>query len=121
MTTEMNLTLTCLISDSEIEDAVFEMGGLKAPGPEGFQGIFYHCYWDVISQEIKGIFNDFMDGEVSPKKLNSTQLVLIPKVSNPESIAQFRPISLCNFSYMVLSKILANQLKPLLPTLISPM
>lgn len=84
---EMNLTLTCPLRDDEIEEAVFQMRGLKAPGPNGFQGIFYQCYWDVISQEVKGIANDFMNGEASPKKLNSMQIVLIPKVSNPEIVA----------------------------------
>lgn len=89
-----------------MEDAVFQMGNLKAPRPDGFQGIFYQSYWNVISQEVKEIANDFMNGEVSPKKLNSAQIVLIPKVPNPETMTQFSPISLCNFSYKVLSQIL---------------
>ena len=40
--------------------------------------------------------------------------MLIPKVENPESITQFRPISLCNVVYKVISKLLANKLKLLL-------
>lgn len=51
--------------------------------------------------------------------MNRTHIVLIPKVMNPELISQYRPISLCNFSYKVFSKILANRLKPILPHLIS--
>ncbi|XP_070662242.1 uncharacterized protein [Malus domestica] len=90
----MNNILTRPICDSEVEDAVFQMGSLRAPRPDGFQGIFYQCYWDVISQEVRGIACDFMNGEISPKKLNSTQIVLIPKVSNSETVTQFRRISL---------------------------
>lgn len=52
--------------------------------------------------------------------LNRTHIALIPKVKNPESISQFRPISLCNFSYKIISKILANRLKKWLPKIIEP-
>eukprot|EP00253_Pinus_taeda_P008792 PITA_08792 len=51
---------------------------------------------------------------------NSTYLALIPKESNPESFARFRPISLCNASYKILAKLIANMIKPLLNKLISP-
>ena len=50
---------------------------------------------------------------------NFTYLALIPKDSNPESFARFRPISLCNASYKILAKLLANRIKPLLKRLIS--
>lgn len=49
---------------------------------------------------------------------NATFLALIPKENRPTSFSRFRPISLCNSSYKILSKILASRLKPLLPSLI---
>ncbi|KAM1833418.1 hypothetical protein ACFX13_023244 [Malus domestica] len=61
-----------------------------------------------------------MQGSSSPATLNATYIVLIPKVPHPETVSQFRPISLCNYSYKVLSKVLANRLKVILPMLISP-
>ena len=50
---------------------------------------------------------------------NATHLALIPKENRPSSFARFRPISLCNSSYKILTKIIVTRLKPLLPSLIS--
>ena len=51
---------------------------------------------------------------------NSTFLALIPKECNPTSIKKFRPISLCNVSYKIFSKVLSLRLKQIIPSLISP-
>jgi len=60
----------------------------------------------------------FETGTLDPF-LNQTYITLIPKVKNPESINQFRPISLCNFSYKIIAKVLANRLKRWLPEIIT--
>lgn len=54
------------------------------------------------------------------KELNRTFITLIPKSAILESINHYRPISLYNLSYMIISKILANRLKTVLPKIISP-
>ncbi|KAB2600004.1 hypothetical protein D8674_010275 [Pyrus ussuriensis x Pyrus communis] len=117
---KMNVVLTAPITDEELKEAAVQMGGLKAPGPDGFQGIFYQTYWEIVRADISEMIRELFQNSAGTSLINQTHIVLIPKVPNPEFVSQFRPISLCNYSYKILSKILANRLKVVLPNIISP-
>ena len=54
---------------------------------------------------------DFLNSGNMVPKINQTNIVLIPKVKNPEKMTDFRPISLYNIIYKIISKVLANRLK----------
>ncbi|KAM1578422.1 hypothetical protein FF1_040322 [Malus domestica] len=83
---EMNVSLINLVSVDEIKDAAMQMGGLKASGPDGFQGIFYHSYWDTIDEDVNDLIGNLMYGAHNPNRINVTHVVLILKVQNPESV-----------------------------------
>lgn len=36
------------VSIEEVKEAAFQKGSTKAPGPDGFNGVFYHNYWEII-------------------------------------------------------------------------
>ena len=59
------------------------------------------------------------DTSVMPPELNETYICLIPKISCPQKIIDFRPISLCNIAYKIVSKVLTNRLKKILLEVIS--
>lgn len=99
--------------------AVFDLGALKAPGPDGFSGIFYQTYWEIINSVIHHTTSHSLETATFLPAMNRTFLTLIPKQPSPKTAAHFRPIGLCNFSYKILAKVLANRLKPLMPSLIS--
>jgi hypothetical protein len=54
------------------------------------------------------------------ESVNDTAIVLLPKTDRPEQLKDFRPISLCNVIYKVMSKCLVNRLQPLLQEIIAP-
>ena len=54
-------------------------------------------------------------------RLADTLIVLIPKVDNPKHLKQFRPISLCNVVYKIITKVLVNRVRPFLHEIVSPL
>lgn len=79
----------------EVRDAVFGMGPYKAPGPNGFQPLFYQQLQDTVGNDLVNVVECLNKG-ILPKELNQTLLVLIPKIEARKTMKQFRPISLCN-------------------------
>lgn len=80
---------------------------------------FYQHYWKVVAKSVTLMIWKFFDSGSMLKQLNFTYLALLPKLTNPTKVAQFRPIALCNVCYKIIAKLLANRLKTLLPKLIS--
>ena len=118
ITPEMNETLCKEFSEEEIGDALFQIGPLKAPGPDGFPGRFFQRNWGVLKKDIvNSVKLCFAEGQM-PEGVNDTAIVLIPKTSHPETLKDYRPISLCNVVYKIVSKCLVNRLRPLLETVI---
>jgi hypothetical protein len=92
----------------------------KALGPIGFLAHFYQKCWGIIKNDLIRMIQFVQRINKIGGSTNSTFLALIPKETNPSSFTRFIPISLCNVSYKIISKIIANRLKPFLPSLISP-
>ena len=63
---------------------------------------------------------DFLNNGIMLFEINHTNIVLIPKIKNPMKMSDFRPISFCNVIYKIISKVLANRLKQVLPQIIFP-
>lgn len=114
-------TLLAPVTKEEVRRAVMAMHPFKAPGPDGFQNFFYKQYWHVVGDDLHCIVqNAFLEGRGDPALLD-TLIVLIPKVDIPVRMKEFRPISLCNVAYKIITKVLVNRLRPFLSDLIGPL
>jgi hypothetical protein len=116
----MNETLSMPYTVEEVRKALESIGDLKASGPDGMPAIFYKKFWHILGEKVQAEVLEVLNGGDMPDGWNETTIVLIPKVKNPEKFTEYRPISLCNFIYKLISKVLANRLKCLLPDIISP-
>jgi len=119
VTDEMNGTLLQPFSRPEVEVALHSMHHLKSPGPDGFSAGFYQQAWDTIGDEVSSSVLSFLNGSSFNQSINATNIVLIPKVSNPSLLTEYRPISLCNVFYKIIAKVLANRLKGVLTKVVS--
>ncbi|PRQ56718.1 putative RNA-directed DNA polymerase [Rosa chinensis] len=115
-----NRALTRRIDKEEVFAAIKNMHPSKSPGPDGFSQCFFQTFWELVGDDIVGAVREFFVSKESLRAVNSTYVALIPKVEVPQYMHQLRPISLCNVVYKIGSKVLANRLKPLLDSLISP-
>lgn len=104
----------------EVETAVRSMGGYKAPGPDGYQPIFYQKCWETVGESVVRFSLDFFATGNLPPETNDALVVLITKVSKPEKINQFRPISLCNVLFKTITKMMVIRMKRVIAKLIGP-
>ncbi|XP_060190441.1 uncharacterized protein LOC132619606 [Lycium barbarum] len=114
ITEEENSFMCSIPEDEEIKGAVFSVDPNSAAGPDGYNGHFYHATWNIIQLEVCNFVKAFFTGTFLTKYYTHTNLVLIPKVPSPTTLDHLRPISLCNVSNKIISKIAT-----LLPKLIS--
>ncbi|XP_031124298.1 uncharacterized protein LOC116027009 [Ipomoea triloba] len=114
-----NECLTSTFTTEEIKRALFDMKPDKSPGPDGLSPGFFQQYWDILGRDVVNFCETFRQTKSLPPGANNTHIVLIPKVAKPTSMTELRPIALCNVLYKILSKALANRIKPLLNCLVS--
>lgn len=108
-------------TEEEILAAINDIPHDKAPGPDGFTGLFYKTCWPIIRQDIICAINSIYNLRCRDfNLLNKANIVLIPKKDGPEGIADYRPISLIHGFAKLVSKLLAARLAPHLNQLISP-
>ena len=98
---------------------MFQMETGKALGPDGFTIDFFQSCWDLVKEEIWIVVEEYRRIGRVMKAFNETFISLILKENGADTPGKFRPISLYNVVLKIITKVMANRLKPLLPWLVS--
>jgi hypothetical protein len=105
--------------EGEVKVVIVDSQNNKSPGPDGFNFEFFRGCWEVVRVDLMTIFKEFHVNAKMPRGLLSYFITLIPKVPNPHSINEFRPISLIGSLYKIVAKVLATRLGLVMDKLIS--
>lgn len=105
-------------SPAEIKEVIDQMHPHKALGPNGLPALFFRKYQHIVGSEVVSLTLGILNEGKSPECINKTFIALIPECKNLSSLNQFRSISLCNVVMKIVTKTIANRLKPILPEIV---
>ena len=115
---ESKVSLDSEITMKELTKALSLMKNNKSPGPDGIAVEFYKIYWNDVKSDYFEIVLNSQIKESLPYTQYLAVITLLYKKGKREDIRNWRPISLLNVDFKILSKLLAERLKKVLPDII---
>lgn len=111
--------LDARFTSDEVLKAVKECDGNRAPGPDGFNFNFIKRFWCKLEKDFMELMHRFHEDGFIHKGVSSSFITLIPKITDPSCLNDYRPISLLGCVSKIISKVLANRLRRVIGKLIS--
>lgn len=111
MTNDLAQTFT----EEEVSTSFHQMNLTKALGPIGMVPIFFQKYWNIFGKSVIFAVLQALNNVMFTSSIYHPFITLIPKKKKPEIVSDYRPISLCNVIYRLISKVLAIRFKLILP------
>lgn len=97
---------SCLTNPLQDWKIIQVIKSLKALGQDGLNPYFFQKYWHIVGNSVKTFCHKaFNENQIEPS-INNTFICLIPKNKHAATICQYRPISLWNTIYKVITKII---------------
>ena len=116
---EDNLQLMEEVSEEELKANLHRFQKYKRPGRDGWTVEFFIVGYDSIGRDLLQLVEETRKKGVFHHPLNTNFLTLIPRKDFPKYLEDYRPISLCNFTYKVVTKIIAQRFRNVLSKIIS--
>jgi len=109
---DANTVLDNPITLEEVREAVQKGKRHKSPDPDGIYHEFFIKKWDIVKDDLTDMIkNMYMEGSV-PDSQKHGYIVCLPKQATPMSPENYRPLTILNTDYKLLTRIIANRLRP---------
>ena len=109
------------LSRQELSDAVKTLNLGKSPGSDGFSVEFYLFFWDILGPLLLRVANQcFRDGNLCDSMKGSVTRLIYKKRGDIKNLKNWRPISLLNVDYKIISKVLTLRLSKVLESIVNP-
>jgi hypothetical protein len=119
VTDQGNQDLFAEVTEKELNETLQIFQRDKSPGPDGWTIKFFRGFYDLLSKDLLKVIEESRTNGRIHGPFNSNFISLIPKVNDPQTFDDYKPISLCNCIYKIIAKIIARRIKPLLSKAIS--
>jgi len=109
------------ITKDEILTALKQMENNKSPGSDGLTKEFYLTFYNVISDVLVKVYNDVYEEGLLSSSQRLSYITLLCKDRNHSTLMKnYRPISLLNVDYKIISKIMTNRIGKVISILVHP-
>ena len=106
------------VTDDEFRCAMFGIAN-QARGPDWYTSLFFKKTWDIVGGDVSKAVKDLFSNGKLLQEINHTIIALLPKVTTPSRVDDYRPISCCNVIYKCISKINTIRIKDGLDDIVS--
>ena len=121
LSAEEGLKLQAELSSHELGRTLQQMKNGTSPGSDGFSVEFYKFFWSDLKNFFIALCNDCWEKGTITRTMNEGRIVFLPKPKKPrELIRSYRPITLLNVHYKIISGTIANRMKVVLNSIIDP-
>ena len=119
LSNESKQMLEADINKDEVAKALKKMPNNKSPGQDGIPIEFYKIYWHLLGDDLLDVFKAGLEDKCLSYTQYLAVIILLYKKGDRADIRNWRPISLLNLDYKILSKVFAERLKLVLHEIIS--
>ena len=109
---QLRNNLTRELQAKEISDAIANLAAGKAPGNDGLSIDFYKKFESMLTPKLLQLYTFSYTHASLPPTTRSSVISLLHKKKEKDNIKNYRPLSLTNNDYKILSKALQIRMNP---------